>query len=213
MYRRELGLLALSSLVPSVAWADPPIYRFGLRLHVGVDDEGRPALDDEALRAWVAEASAPFDGAGIAFEAADIQRLEPGSSILHTIRDRHALRRFLAPRRIDVFVMEAILDPHPSEATRRAAAAQDFEPSGRLAGAHIPARNHRPGTFLIVRGRSSPTTLSHELGHFFGSGHHGDPSNIMSYGRTRERFSEHQLRVFRQRARRYLRRGELRALT
>lgn len=57
--------------------------------------------------------------------------------------------------------------------------------------------------------RGSGLSIAHETGHFLGAGHHRDPDNIMSYSPTRHRFDEAQARVFRARARRYLRTGEL----
>jgi len=211
--RRLLPLLCPFALLAAASVrADGPPTRFGLTLHVGTDDDGRPVATREALTRWVADASAPYAAADLAFEVEAVRSLERGSAVLRTIRDRHRLSRHLAPRRINVFVVGRIEDPHPSEATRRAAAQRGFEPSGRLGGAHIRAPRHVPETYLIVRAGSDPTTLSHELGHFFGAGHHRDARNIMSYGRERHRFDDRQIAAFRHFARRYVRQRALRPL-
>ena len=80
---------------------------------------------------------------------------------------------------------------------------------GRLSGAHIPADDRRPATYILVSRASSPLSLAHELGHFLGAAHHPDPENIMSYGRERRRFSPRQIRVFVARATRMARRRTL----
>lgn len=205
-----VAALLLGAAAGTAAGDDPDPTRFGLVVHVARDDEGARVIESDALARFVAEASAPFAGAGLAFEVGREHALPPSSDVLRTNRDRRVLARHLVPRRVNVFLVSRIEDPRPSAATERAAAAQGFEPSGRLAGAHILVRGRVPDTYLIVKLPTSPTTLSHELGHFFGAGHHRDPRNIMSYGREREAFDEHQLSVFRLFARRYVRRRVLR---
>lgn len=204
-----LALAVLALAARPAARADAPITRLGLTVHVARDASGARVLEPEALRRWVAEASAPFADADLAFEVGREHALDPGSDVLRDNRARHALARHLVPRTINVFVVSRIEDPRPSRATARAAAAQGFAPSGRLSGAHVEVRGRVPGTFVIVKAPSSPTTLSHELGHFFGAGHHPDPENLMSYGRDRRAFDARQIAAFRHFARRYLQRREL----
>lgn len=145
---------------------------------------------------------------GICF-ATQVRALPERHWHLRTIRDRHALRALLVARRFNVFLVDRADDPAPSASTLRAAARAGFEPTGELAGAHIRARGEHPGTFALVTSRGSGLSIAHEIGHFLGAGHHADPTNIMSYGRDRQRFDEAQARVFRARARRFLRAGEL----
>ncbi|MBW2465335.1 MAG: hypothetical protein JRH11_27050, partial [Deltaproteobacteria bacterium] len=170
---------------------------------------GEPIFDTEEVTSWLAVANGHFADADVRFETDAVRVLPAGRAVLRNIRERRSLARFLRPRRVNVFIVEAILDPWPSAATVRAAAAQGFEPSGRLGGAHILVSGRTPETYIIVRRGSGPLTLTHELGHFLSAPHHRDPANIMSYGRHRTHFDERQIRAFRYRARRYQREGTL----
>ena len=182
-----------------------------LVLHVAIDD-GRPVATEAWLGEAISLANGHFAEAGVSFGERERRTLPEGFATLATIRDRHRLKRFLVPRAINVFVVDRIDDPVPSEATRRAAARQGFEPTGRLGGAHVRAPRHSPGTYMIVSRRSAPLVVTHELGHFLGAPHHADPENIMSYGRERSRFDERQRAAFRTFARRHVRRGALRPM-
>ncbi|MEM9189316.1 MAG: hypothetical protein AAGF12_09075 [Myxococcota bacterium] len=198
------GALAVS-LVPAAAAAE---HRFPVVFHLATE-EGQSVVGEEKLQRLVETANAKFRGAELGFEVDEKRQLPDGNAVLETISDRRSLARFLRPRVINVFVVREILDEVPSEATIRAAGWQGFRPTGRLSGAHIPTAQP-PGTYILLTARASATSLAHELGHFFGAGHHRDPENIMSYGAGRSRFSDRQLRAFRMFARRYARSGRLR---
>ena len=168
-------------------------------MHAGAD------VTDAQIDAWVADANRYFEPGAVRFERVETHRIATERLELHDNRDRHRFKRDLVERRINVFVVDTIHDPWPSAATRRAAAREGFEPSGRLGGAHIVAEGHRPSTYVIVRRGQMPLVLAHELGHVLGAPHHPDPTNIMSYGRNRTHFSDEQLELFNQRARRLVR--------
>lgn len=173
-------------------------------LHVATR-AGAPVLAESALRDWLAVADDHFEPAAIAF-APEVRALAEGFGELRTVRDRHALKRFLVPRRLNVFIVSRILDPVASATTKRAAAAQGFEPTGLLGGAHIEADGHQPRTYVIISAEhGSALSLTHELGHFFGVAHHRDPTNIMSYGAERNAFDDTQLATFRDKLRALLR--------
>ncbi len=179
---------------------------FPVRFHVATVD-GEPVASRDDLEAWLDTASGLFSKAGVAFVLDGYAELPEGHAELADIRARRALRRFLGPRAIHVFVVERIRDPTASAATRRAAERLGREPTGWLSGAHIPAPRAQPGTYLIVTRRSGALTLTHELGHYFGAPHHADPENLMSYGRDRRGFDERQVRTFEWTARRFARQG------
>lgn len=205
--------LLLALAMPGAAQRErTPIGRFGLSVHVGADADGEPSAERVLLERWVHEASEHFAPAGIGFDLERVHAMPADSAVLRTISDRHRLRPHLVDRQINVFVVSRIEDPHASRATRRQAERQGIELSGRLGGAHIPARGRRPETYLIVNAGPSSISLTHELGHFFGAGHHADPTNIMSYGRNRVRFDERQIRAFRHYGRRYVRQRILRPI-
>ncbi|MDD9933145.1 MAG: hypothetical protein OXT09_06055 [Myxococcales bacterium] len=194
-----------AALTPPAPTITDPVGRFPVVLHVAVDDDGAPVLDEAAIADWFRVAQGHFAPAGIEL-APEARPLPAGWHTLESFRDRHRLKRFLVPRRINVFVLGEILDPVASAATERAATRAGFEPSGRLAGAHIESPRHTPATYVILSAKhGSALSLTHELGHFFGVAHHRDPDNIMSYGATRSRFDARQLKTFRSRAKRHRR--------
>lgn len=157
---------------------------------------GAPVLGDAALRGWIEDANAFFEPAAIVF-APEVRALPVEISELRTVRERHALKRFIVPRRINVFIVARILDPVASATTKRASAWQGREPSGLLGGAHIEAAGQEPKTYVILSAQNGDgVSLTHELGHFFGVAHHRDPTNVMSYGAERNHFDDTQLETF-----------------
>jgi hypothetical protein len=203
------SVLAAPSAPDASAAPAHPIGRFPVVFHVA-GEQGQPVMTAASVADWLDVARAHFAPAGIEL-AAEVRSLPDGWTVLETFRDRHALKRFLVPRRINVFLVGEILDPVASAATRRAAERAGFEPSGRLAGAHVEAPGRAPDTYILLSARhGSALSLTHELGHFFGVAHHRDPQNIMSYGNRRACFDADQLKTFRARALRHRRRGTLR---
>lgn len=212
--RRVLAMLVvgIAGLLGRTAGAQPvdgPPARFALVVHVAAAD---PTDTEARVGRLLDTANRHFAAAGVAFGVAEQRELPASYAVVETIRERRQLRRLLVPRAINVFLVDAILDPVPSDATRRAARWQGREPSGRLSGAHIEAPGKQPGTYILLARTRRPTSLAHELGHFFGVAHHKDPTNIMSYGAERDHFAERQLEVFDRRARRFRRQRILRLL-
>jgi hypothetical protein len=205
--RAAIGLLATLVTTVSARAASPP---FAVVAHVASPDKqaAREWLDHQLRRA-----NGHFAPADIAFSVTEARSLPTTFAVLETIRERVRLRRYVVSRVINVFVVDRILDPHPSASTRRAARRMGREPSGELAGAHSRAPGRIPGTFVLVsRGASSDLSLTHELGHFFWLPHHREAANIMSYGARRDRFDARQIRALRWMARRYRRRRTVRSV-
>ena len=183
---------------------------FAVVVHVATTD----ASDlDSRLATLVDTANEHFAAAGIEFVVEERRELPEPFAILENIRERRRLAKFFVPKTINVFLVDEIRDPVPSEATRKAAKAQGRKPSGRLSGAHIPIKGRKPDTYIIIARTRSPYSLAHELGHFFGVAHEKDPSNIMSYGARRDHFNDRQIEVFRKRGRRFQRKRWVRIVT
>lgn len=180
---------------------------FFVAIHVATTN---PADTDQRVAGFLDTANRHFAVAGIAFVESQRKLLPVSFAILETQGERHRLKKYFVPHTINVFLLDEIDDPTPSDATKKAAAWQDLKLSGLLAGAHIEYKGQTPGTYIILSRNTEPLTLTHELGHFFGSGHAKDPTNIMSYGRDKRRFDERQLACFRATAARFRRQHVLR---
>jgi hypothetical protein len=173
---------------------------FFLTIHVA---SSNPADTDQRVAEFLDTANQHFAAAGVSFVESARKTLPESFAILETPGERHRLKKYFVPHTINVFLLDEIDDPVPSEATRKAAAWQDLQLSGLLAGAHIEYQGQTPGTYIILSRNTEKLTLTHELGHFFGSGHAKDPTNIMSYGREKKGFDEKQLQCFKATAARF----------
>ena len=173
---------------------------FALTIHIATST---PKDSDERVAAFIATANSKFAAAGIAFYEKERTVLPASFAILETQGERHRLKRYFKRNTINIFLLDEIRDPTPSESTKKAAAWQGFQPSGLLAGAHIEYLSETPKTYIIMSRHGSGLILTHELGHFFGSGHSPDPSNIMSYSADRQGFNEKQIATFTSNAQRF----------
>ncbi|MBN8609332.1 MAG: hypothetical protein J0L92_02020 [Deltaproteobacteria bacterium] len=163
---------------------------------------------DSADRTWIdaqlAQASSLFAPADVAFEIIEV-RASPAGSSLASIEDRAArdalgsrvvTSRAGEPTRVNVFLTERLVDV-------------DDPPNERM-GVHWRRRRSRNVHYVIVSLRAWPTTLAHELGHYFGNPHSSTPNNLMSYdrdGTTPPFFDAAQLARIQSHARRYTRAG------
>ncbi|MDH5491622.1 MAG: hypothetical protein OEY14_06695 [Myxococcales bacterium] len=157
---------------------------------------GAPVVDRRWIDAQILEANRIFAPAGIAFQPEPPQPLAAPFASIRSRRARHALARFAAPRRVNVFIPGYLGD---LEAPERPIWGVHWRTRG-------PHRHH-----VILSAAAGSDVLAHELGHFFGLGHETGPLNIMSYGRMGgARFDPSQLERIRRFRRRLGRRDRLR---
>jgi len=174
-----------------------------LRIAVGVAVEGREAVvDDQFVQAQIATANRVFSPHGVSFVLAERRAIGESFAHLHSRADRDSLGSILRPEVINAFFVATLRDVGDHSLFRM--------------GVHWRPRRGRPvfghlAHCVIVTRSARPTSLAHELGHFFGNGHTTDPINVMSYSMQpgeRELDPAQAVRA-RSFARRFLRTGEL----
>lgn len=134
------------------------------------DDGEHRAVDDAWLDAQVAAAEALFGPHGVHFVKAAARPLAGRFARLETRADRDALSKELAKGVVNVFVVASLRDVD--------------DPSRLRMGVHWRPKGDERKHYVIVAASAQPTTLAHELGHFFGNGHSKVRDNLMSYDRS-----------------------------
>jgi hypothetical protein len=165
------GLAALLVLTIGTAGAQPRPAAAPVRVPLSiavVQRDGAPVVSERWLTERIETANRIYAACGIEFVVAATRPLDARHADLVTRADRHALGAAMEPRVANVFVVASL---------------RDVDAEGYRQGVHWrPAR--RPGAhFVIVSADSGPSTLAHELGHFFGNGHSSVRGNLMSYER------------------------------
>jgi hypothetical protein len=155
-----------------------------------------------ASEAWIAErmaqADAIFAPAALAFRIRERAAMGAPHVAMEDRGDRHALAEGLVPGSINVFVVGSLRDVD--------------DPSRMRQGVHWRSPRVPGSHYVILSAIAGPSTLAHELGHFFGNPHSPVVNNIMSYerdGAVLPFFDAAQLRRIRGRARRFVAGGEL----
>jgi len=192
-------LLAFVVLVAPDAAAEPAIPTLPLSIAVAQVD-GVPVVSDAWLAEQVAEAERLLGAQGVHVAQARRRGLHTRHATLLDARDRDALAAELGERVINVFIVKRLHDVPEQKKLRM--------------GVRWRKRSDLRQDYVIVAANALPTTLAHELGHFFGNGHSGVTNNIMSYKHedpTKIAFNSQQGRRMRAVARRHLRRGTLMA--
>lgn len=191
-----VAALAFALLDVEAVRSQPRVTTFPIVVHAD-------APDRVWIEAQLASANGLFATADVAFTLSEIR---PGpAGALAAIEDRaarDALGGELAtsprgePTAVHVFLTTRLVDV-------------DDPPNERM-GVHWRRRRARSVHYVIVSLRAWPTTLAHELGHYFGNPHSRTPNNIMSYDRDGETppfFDDVQRARIRSHARRYVRDG------
>jgi hypothetical protein len=190
----------LAWIAAGIAGAQPPPFPV-LPVSVGVAATANgPAVDDDWIDAQLARANEVYAPHGLTFRIVERRAIDARHARLEDRAARHALGAELRPRVINVFCVESLRDVDDPNLLRMGV---HWRPRGR----RIPAGAHQ----VIIAATAMPTTLAHELGHFFGNGHSPTPGNLMSYTRgDRPPFlDEAQVRRVHLFARRFLRTREI----
>jgi hypothetical protein len=154
--------------LPSPALAAEPIPALPVSVAVATES-GKPAQGGAWIDAQLAEAERLLGGAGVHLQKAALRALPESFAHLETRRDRDALTAQLQPGVINVFVVASLRDVD--------------DPSLHRMGVHWQPRGTPRRHYVIVAASALPSTLAHELGHFFGNGHSAVKNNLMSYDR------------------------------
>jgi hypothetical protein len=181
-----LGALGLSLGLPLASWsasaaerapvAVPAVTHHGpaiapLPLSIAVAEvEGKPVVDERWLEQQVAWAQRLLAPHGLRVERFETRRLPAPLAKLETRDDRDRLAAHIAPRVINVFIVASLRDVDDPRLLRQ--------------GVRWRYLRNLKKNYVIVAAYADPTTLTHELGHFFGNGHSGVVNNIMSYKRN-----------------------------
>ncbi|HVK67916.1 MAG TPA: hypothetical protein VM694_25825 [Polyangium sp.] len=142
-----------------------------LPLSFAVAEENGVAVQNET---WIAEqiteATRLFTPIGVTLRKASARVLPPALARLETRADRDALAAHLEAKRINVMIVASLRDVDDPKLFRM--------------GVHWRHRKTPAKHWVIVAASARPSTLAHELGHFFGLGHSDVTDNVMSYSRT-----------------------------
>jgi len=132
--------------------------------HVG----GQPAKSTEWIDEQIAWANRVFAPTGLSFRNAGVEQLAGEHAVLDSRNDRNQLARYLERGVVNAFVVGEMYDVDNRQEWRR--------------GVHWRLQWRPQQHYVILTGIAPPTTLAHELGHFFGNRmHRWVPGNIMSY--------------------------------
>jgi hypothetical protein len=151
------------------AKAEEPIPALPLSIAVAQED-GRPVRDDAWIDAQIAESQRLFSQCGVHLRKAPPRALDARFMRLETRKDRDDLATELEKGRINVMIVASLRDVD--------------DPSLLRMGVHWRPQSNLRKHYIIVAASALPSTLAHELGHYFGNAHSSVTDNVMSYDRT-----------------------------
>jgi hypothetical protein len=196
--RRALGLAAFGGVA---AWATRARAQEipTMALSIAVATIGKKSIVSEAwLKEQVSETQRLFAPHGLSLSVLRRRVLQESRARLETGDDRDALAELIEPQVINVFVVYSLRDVDDPRLFRM--------------GVRWRKRDNLKKDYVIIAESAMPTTLCHELGHYFGNSHSPVVNNVMSYKRdddSKIAFDEHQGRRMRTVARSHLKNGKL----
>ncbi|MBW2454206.1 MAG: hypothetical protein JRI68_06840 [Deltaproteobacteria bacterium] len=192
--------LTLSSRVsaqPRPTQGPPKLPSLPLSIAVAEVD-GVPVVTDRWLSRQVSEAQRLLEPHGVFVAQAERRKLPAHQAKLETADDRDALAEHVDKQVINVFIVKSLRDVDDPKLMRQ--------------GVRWRLRRNLRKDYVIVSAAAMPTTLCHELGHYFGNGHSFVVNNIMSYRRddpSKVAFDDRQGIKMRRTARALLSRGRV----
>lgn len=183
-----LGLVLTGSATADVANTFPIVVRVA---------GPKAVVSDAWIEEQVRRANHVFAPTGIRFRTIEVAPMRELYREVDTIYARNRLERLVRGGVVNCFVVDHLRDIHDPRQMRR--------------GVHWNVSGESPKHFVILSKIGPPTTLAHELGHFFGNQNHSAvPGNIMSYEHgPSPSFNERQIERVRRTAFEELRRGRL----
>ncbi|MFO0756894.1 MAG: hypothetical protein U0359_10400 [Byssovorax sp.] len=136
---------------------------------------GKPVVDEGWIDAQLAQAERLFGDAGIHFRKVEIRSLSDRFAHLGTRADRDALAPTARRGAINVMIVDTLRDVDDPKLFRM--------------GVHWRPIKSPKEHYVIVAASAMPTTMAHEIGHFFGNGHTKIQNNLMSYDRVGDAIS------------------------
>jgi hypothetical protein len=175
----------------------PMLPALPLSIAVAVE-AGKPVVTDAWVNMRVREAQRLLRPHGVAVESVKRRALADRYAALEVAADRDALAAELEPKLINVFIARSVRDID--------------KPDRFIMGVRWRLLRNLRKDYVILSALALPTTLAHELGHYFGNPHSPVDNNIMSYKRSDPsavKFNAAQGARMRQVVRRHLRFGRL----
>lgn len=177
MRRRDaLGAMSSIAAAASMGWVGRPagaaevemLPTIPLTRHV-VRADGTYVVDTAFIELELATANDLFKDAGIVFEFGSTIDTDGAHKALETRADRDKLADYRVANEVNVFFVDSLRDVD--------------DPKLHRMGVTWRKLSDLKAKYIIVAASGSPTTLAHELGHFFGLDHVGQKNNLMSYDR------------------------------
>lgn len=167
---RALAAMAVVSLAAPALGADKSA-EVVVPLAIAVaDDGGKPAADAAWIDAEIAAAEKLYAPLGIHFKKASTRALDERRAHLETKKDRDALFSEVTRGELNVFVVGSLRDVDDASRMRM--------------GVHWRPASAPKKHYVILSKSAMPSTLAHELGHYFGLAHASVTNNVMSYSRA-----------------------------
>lgn len=138
---------------------------------IATSSDGSPVATQEWVRAQLSNAEGLYAPLGLHFRLTEWRSLPSSAATLANRSERDALAPMCMPQVINVHVVSQLRDVDATEEAYRM-------------GVTWIASSARGGVkYIIVATSARPSTLAHEIGHFFGLHHTKVKNNLMSYER------------------------------